>query len=68
MFSIILNTLFSLNLLFAQATDEKAKDTVEKTTAVQATSDAPDTKMVKFKDLIVTSSYGAFAGSIIGVS
>lgn len=69
MFSIILiNILFSLNLLLAQETDSKAKETTEKTEKVEASSEVPDTKMIKFKDLIITSSYGAFAGAVIGLA
>lgn len=69
MFSLILNMVFSLNLLFAQAVEEKSKTEDDtKAEAVQVINEAPDTKMLKFNDIIITSSYGAFAGSVIGLA
>lgn len=68
--SLIFTILFSLNSINAQdkkvAEEEPKKE--EKETVVDTVKEAPDSRMVKFKDLIITSSYGAFAGAVIGLA
>ncbi len=61
---LILCLIFSYSFVYAQGADtEETEESSEVEEEV-----APDQTMNKFKDIVVTSSYGAFVGSVTGLA